>query len=492
MMNSMHKVTLDCALALAIAMSFASQAGAQQRQEANHVASTSAEPSIEQTIVIDKIWSAVSVGFCLLTHEDRQYIAYYNAGRRMVVGQRKLTEDKFTTFILPSESDQPPRRGKKTSTIQGWDSHNYITMAVDREGYLHLSGNMHVDRLLYFRSKKPGDVTTMVQVKSMVGDHEDKCTYPKFTTAPDGSLLYHYRDGWSGNGQEIYNRYDVKTRTWGRFLEKNLVSGQGKRNAYQLGPKRGPDDWYHLLWTWRETSQVETCNNISYARSPDMQHWFNAAGQPLKLPITRQSPGTIIDPVPVDGGLHNSHHRMSFDSKGRFIASYIKHDENDHTQIYIARFEQGQWKIRAVTNWQSKHLFKGGGSGPSTFGTSLWNGTPKPHGPGKLAIPFRHWKAGKGLLVIDEETFKPLGVEPMPEADAPFPLELTEVHSDFPGMGVKWAGDRGHCPDPTVRYVLRWECLGANRDRPREGELPTNSDLVLYRIKRSLQEHRQP
>jgi hypothetical protein len=227
------------------------------------------EPQVVEKIVLDKIWSAVRVGFCLLRDGDRQYVAYYNADRRMVVGHRKLTDDKFTTYILPSESDQPPRRGKKTSTIQGWDSHNYITMAVDSEGHVHLSGNMHVDPLLYFRTEKPGDVTTMKQVKSMVGRQEDKCTYPKFTTAPDGALLFHYRDGWSGNGQEIYNAYDPKTKTWRRFLEKNLISGKGKRNAYQRGPTLGPDGWYHLLWMWRETHHVETCNHLSYARSKD-------------------------------------------------------------------------------------------------------------------------------------------------------------------------------------------------------------------------------
>lgn len=36
-----------------------------------------------------------------------------------------------------------------------------ITMAVDREGYMHLSGNMHANHLTYFRSREPADVTTM-------------------------------------------------------------------------------------------------------------------------------------------------------------------------------------------------------------------------------------------------------------------------------------------------------------------------------------------
>ncbi|MEO0588610.1 MAG: BNR repeat-containing protein, partial [Planctomycetota bacterium] len=185
-----------------------------------------------------------------MTHGDRQYLAYYNADRRMVVAQRSLDDSAFERFVLPSESTKPPRHSEATSTIQGWDSHNYITMAVDRDGHLHLSGNMHRDPLLYFRSDVPGDITTLTQVHAMVGSEEDHCTYPKFKTAPNGSLLFHYRDGGSGNGNEIYNVYDTATRTWSRFLKNGLISGQGKRNAYQRGPVLGPDGWYHLLWMW--------------------------------------------------------------------------------------------------------------------------------------------------------------------------------------------------------------------------------------------------
>ena len=45
---------------------------------------------VEQVIEIDSVWSGHSVGFALLTHGQRQFIAYYNANRNMVVGQRKI------------------------------------------------------------------------------------------------------------------------------------------------------------------------------------------------------------------------------------------------------------------------------------------------------------------------------------------------------------------------------------------------------------------
>ncbi|MEO0587260.1 MAG: hypothetical protein AAF078_06425, partial [Planctomycetota bacterium] len=125
-----------------------------------------------------------------------------------------------------------------------------------------------------------------------------------------------------------------------------------------------------------------------------------------------------------------------------------------------------------------------GGSGPSTFGTSLSIGPVRVMGDGRLAVPYRHWKAGSGLLVVDEATLELVDVVARPAAESPYPPGLSSVESDFPGMRVNWQQDIGGDGDAGSRYVLRWETLGRNRDRPREGELPENSDLVLYQVGR--------
>lgn len=440
------------------------------------------EPRVEEKILIGQVWPATKVGFCLLSHGDRQYVAYYNSDRRTVVATRRIGDDRFSEFVLPSKSDQPPARTGPASTIQGWDSHNYLVMAVDSAGHLHLSGNMHASPLNYFRTETPGDITTLKQIDSMVGNREARCTYPAFMTAPDGSLLFHYRDGGSGNGDEIYNVYDVSKQTWRRFLDTPLISGAGKCNAYQVGPRLGPDGWYHLIWMWRETPAVETNHDLSYARTRDLQHWETADGKPLTLPITPDARQTLIDPVPQNGGLHNSVHRISFASDGKPIITYYKHDPNGDTQAYAARFDDGKWNIRQVSQWKGQHVFKGGGSGPSTFGTSLTIGTLVPYEPGTLALPYRHWKAGSGRIVIDEETLAPLSIaKPQPEKKQ-WPAALDRVESDFPGMSVNWRDDSNPARDEKSRYVLRWESLGPNRDRPRTGTLPEKADLVLYKF----------
>ncbi len=449
--------------------------------EATETRTPGGAPVIEESIVLDRIWSAVRVRFSLLTEGERQYVAYFNADRRMVVGMRNLGDPEFVKTVLPSLSDAPPTRGTR-STIQGWDSHNYITMALDAEGHLHLAGNMHANPLTYFRSRDPHDVTTLEPVESMVGRLENRVTYPRFMNAPDGRLVFLYRHGGSGNGDEILNVYDEATRTWRRLRDQPLLAGEGQRNAYPNGPRLGPDGWHHLLWVWRRTPAAETCHDLSYARSRDLVNWENAAGEALELPITISSPGTIVDPIPVNGGIINGCQRFGFDRRNRVLVTYHKHDERGHTQAYVARFDDGRWQTRPVSDWEGEHVFRGGGSGPSTFGTSLWLGTIEPYSDGKLALPYRHWIHGRGVLVVDEETLAPLGSAAAPRRPPRFPPELTRVQSDFPGMQVRWTEDEGRSPKAGSRYVLRWESLGTHRDRPRSGPLPENSELVLYRI----------
>lgn len=421
---------------------------------------TAGEPAVLEKVKVDKIWPGVPVRYCLLTHEDTQYVAYYDSNRKMAVGQRKLSDDKFTKTVLPSR--------------QGWDSHNYITMAVDQQGYIHLSGNMHATRLLYFRSRKPGDISTLKRIKSMVGKQENRVTYPKFINGPHGNLLFKYRHGGSGNGIWFYNIYDSTSKSWKRFFDKPLLGGRG-RNAYGPAPRRGPEGRYHMYWMWRESPDCSTNHDISYARSKDLLHWETVAGKKLELPITFADKSTIMDPVPVRGGLLNMGNGMGFDSKNRVVITYCKYGKDGNNQGYAARFENGEWKIRQITDWDHRWHFSGGGS----IACKVMVHSPRTHGDGKLAIPYRHEKYGSGLLIVNEETFQLLGTEPKPRQ---YPEVLTSVTSDFPGMRVNWFGDIGSSPDPNSRYVMRWETLRRNRDRGRRGELPEASELAVYKI----------
>jgi hypothetical protein len=99
---------------------------------------------------------------------------------------------------------------------------------------------------------------------------------------------------------------------------------------------------------------------------------------------------------------------------------------------------------------------------------------------GLLTMTYRHRDYGSGRLTIDEKTLRPLK---KPIAVIPqYPKALNQRQSDFKGMGIQRAKDIGDSGDEKVRYILQWETLGKNRDRPRKSPLPQPSTLKLYKL----------
>jgi hypothetical protein len=111
-------------------------------------------------------------------------------------------------------------------------------MAIDDNEYLHISGNMHAVPLKYFRTTKPLDVTSFIQINNMVGDHEDKVTYPEFLRGPNNEFIFTYRDGQSGEGMNYYNIYNHEKKTWSRFFDTPLFAYEEAKSVnFDFGSK---------------------------------------------------------------------------------------------------------------------------------------------------------------------------------------------------------------------------------------------------------------
>lgn len=432
-------------------------------------------PYVADTLVLDKVWAGHPVGFCLLTEGRFQYAAYYNADRQMVVASRRLGEQDWIKFMPQTDFKQPPRNNSEASATLGWDSHNYMTLALDKNGFIHLSGNMHANHLTYFRSTKPYDITTLVQIKSMTGALEDRCTYPKFMKNAAGDLIFGYRYGGSGDGNQIYNIYDTGKKTWSRLLDAPLTDGERLRNAYILGPQLGPDGWYHISWMWRETPDCSSNHDLSYAKSKDLLNWYTIAGKKIALPITLETPGVIVDPVPEKGGILNGSGKIGFDKKKNVVLAYHKFDANGNNQAYCARFENGTWEIKQLTDWDYRWYFEGGG----TIQSELSIGAVQPRKDQYLELHYSHKKYGGGTWLLDDQ----LNICGKVNKPSELPSSIGKLQSSFPGMAIKRAYDASAEPDPDVAYLLSWETLPQNRDLPREGALPEPSDLTFYEIR---------
>jgi hypothetical protein len=400
------------------------------------------------------------VNFSLLTVGQTQFVAFYDADRQTTVAARKLPERQWTTIKLD------PR--------VGWDTHNYLTLAVDRQGLIHLSGNMHVNPLVYFRTAKPLDITSFQRLPGMAGTQEQRCTYPEFFNGPGGDLVFLYRDGSSGNGNQVVNIYDEAGQKWKRLLDQPLTDGQGKCNAYSVGPAAGPDGFYHLVWTWRDTPDCSTNHDICYARSRDLIHWETSAGQPLALPMTQAS-AEKVDAVPVRSGVMNNETKVGFDSRNRVIVTYQKYDQNGISQLYNARKEGDAWKIYQTSHWDYRWAFSGGGS----IVPEIMLGPVRRGEDGTLFQTYTHIKLGSGAYRLDEVNLSILGPADDPNATPP---ELGKVESAFRGMQVNFLPDAGKSGEKGVRYVLRWETLPRNRDQARPQPWPDAGMLRVVKL----------
>ncbi|HAA75268.1 TPA: hypothetical protein DCE37_09130 [Candidatus Latescibacteria bacterium] len=421
-------------------------------------------------IQIAPAWAGHPVGFDLVTYKGRQFVAFYDHDRKMTVGQRSLQESRFELMRL--EGRWLDARGRLSTDLE-WDTHNSITMTVDRNDHIHLCGNMHVDPLIYFRTSRSLDITSFARIDYMVGKNEDRCTYPRFMSGPERKLVFRYRDGMSGNGVDYYNVYDEGTQSWTRLVDVPILDGMDLMNAYARQPELGPDNQYHMIWMWRDTPDCSTNHDISYATSQDLVNWSAGDGSPLPLSITAEASTSIIDPVPPGGGLSNMCASLGYDSKDRPVVSYHKNDEKAFTQAYAARLENGDWKIHKLSDWDYHWDFSGNGS----IDTEITLGAVEIREEAFLAMPWWHARKGSGIWKIDESTLQVVGSYPDPEPD--LPEELSNVVSDLPGMGVRTTAGRG---DTERKYWLRWETLERNRDQPRD-EIPPPSDLVLYEVK---------
>lgn len=439
------------------------------------LAAESGEFELVNRQAIDRVWAGNVAGFDFLTQGNHQYIAYYDANRQMSVAYRRGPRSPWTYY--------------KVDSWLGWDSHNNIKMALDADGHLHLSGNMHGHRIEYFRTRYAHDVRSLKRVEVMANrEMEKRVTYPRFLQNKNGDLLFKYRIGGSGNGSDIYLRYDTESRDWSQLHAGPLIDGEGKMNAYVDGPAPGPDGRFHMVWIWRDTGDAATNHDISYARSPDLVEWQDSAGKRIQIPITFNK-SDIVDPVPPGGGAINNNVKLGFDSQNRPLVAFHKFDENGNTQVYLSRREDAGWASYPITDWEDfRWSFSGFGALPD------WKvrvGRPELLPDGNILLPIG--REGKGAIyVLDGDSLEHIDTR---DAPPPFPEVVAEVASSKKALNQDRlsAGNRpifrtrstgGFNDSPDEQFFISWEAQVPFRDQAREA-IPPPSTLILHRLKKS-------
>ncbi|MFN3302579.1 MAG: BNR repeat-containing protein [Roseateles sp.] len=282
----------------------------------------------------------------LVSHGELQYIAYYDAQARVVLGRRRLGSDAWELHTT-------------AFTGNAADAHNSISLMVDGAGYLHLAWDHHDNPLRYVRSLQPGSLQMSGRLP-MTGQDERSVSYPEFHRQPDGSLLFLYRDGGSGRGNLVINRYDLATQAWAR-LHANLISGEGRRNAYWQA-FTDAQGTLHLSWVWRESPDVASNHDLAYARSRDGgRSWETSDGRPCTLPITAAT-AEYAARIPPRSELINQT-SMSADRDGNpYIASYWRPAGSAVPQYHVVWRRDGAWRTLALDWRRTPFSLSGGGT----------------------------------------------------------------------------------------------------------------------------------
>lgn len=296
-----------------------------------------AQPVRTKLVNVDSGWAKNSVNTVvfrknsLVNFRHWQYIAYYNKDGFVVLGKRKLNSVKW-------ELRQTQYKGNTA------DAHNAISIMVDGDGFLHMAWDHHNTALHYVQSSKPGSLELSNEMP-MTGKQENNVSYPEFYRMPDGDLVFFYRDGGSGKGNLVVNRYDRKTKTWTQ-LHTNLVDGEGRRNAYWQAcvDARG---MIHLSWVWRESANVKSNHDMAYARSKDGgRTWEKWSGEAYRLPINAKTAEYAVR-IPEGSELMNQT-SMTVDEKGHpIIATYWKEEGGVPQYRVIYRTANG-WQTEVV------------------------------------------------------------------------------------------------------------------------------------------------
>ncbi|MBP6688137.1 MAG: BNR repeat-containing protein [Lacibacter sp.] len=261
----------------------------------------------------------------LVTYQNTQFISYYDAEGFVVVGKRTIGEQ---TWQL--------KRTVYKGNIK--DAHNSISIAVDGKGYLHMAWDHHNHPLRYVKSKEPLSLE-LTEKMQMIGADENKLTYPEFYHFANGDLLFFYRDGGSGNGNMVMNRYDVAKEKWSR-IQTNLIDGENKRNAYWQACVDAKGT-IHVSWVWRESPDVASNHDMSYAMSKDGGHsWQKSTGEMYQLPI-RMATAEKVCTIPQSSELINQT-SMTTDVDGNpVIATYWKGKNNVPQYKLISKSAKG-------------------------------------------------------------------------------------------------------------------------------------------------------
>lgn len=277
----------------------------------------------------------------IMTYRGYQYAVYWNSSRHVCIYRKKISTGVAQTLELTDYAN----------TLN--DSHNTISMGIcPTDGTIHLSFDHHDTLLNYRRSvlncaNNPDSFSWVAANFGAVrhnfnGTNIHLVTYPRFITAPSGTMLFECRIGQSGNGDAYLWEYSGSTGAWttiGKYIDGVLSN----ENPYLFGMDYDRNGRLHVTWCWRGTPDGSTNHDIYYAYSDNKgRTWYNNAGTQVgttgTTPMTLSMTSLRVWTIGQNRGYINQE-SQAVDRRGRIhvLASYLPDASANVTNFDTAR-----------------------------------------------------------------------------------------------------------------------------------------------------------
>jgi hypothetical protein len=324
----------------------------------------------ENIVYIDEGWANNTINTTIYRHHgivtfrNYQYLAFFVNSQRLRIVRNNIKSNT----VKPQISDI-------VGEYDVSDSHNTISIGIDRLGYIHLSYSQHATNLRYRRSKYPLSISDWTDELSMTGMSEDRVTYPTFvipqiseSNSINRELLFLYRDGHSAKGDICIKKYIADIKIW-KDIRPCLLSGTKHypwtSNAYLNHPSIDKNGNIHLSYVWRThfLGKNRILNNIGvdYAVSDDWaKTWNTSLGRKYQLPITQVNSETVFAVSPGNNLINQT--SSAVDSKGNPHIVFYSNDYEGIPQYQHVWFDGDKWNHSFLSKRQKTFLLHGAGS----------------------------------------------------------------------------------------------------------------------------------
>ena len=190
---------------------------------------------------------------------NKEYVARYrNSDGQMVISDSPAGSGVWTDHIAT------------TPVPAILDEHLVISIVTDGAGCVIVAWGMHSTPQNVWVGTTPGDCTVTaagVQASPLVAGQataEAAATYPVLRRLSVGDIIYLWRTGASGNGNQCVYRWNYVARTW-VAVNMALMNGQSTRSAYLNTVWIDVCDRISMAWQWRDSLAVSDafdCNML--------------------------------------------------------------------------------------------------------------------------------------------------------------------------------------------------------------------------------------